>query len=242
MTATRPTTALFEPAQLAGLPAPVVRYFTFALTPGLPLLRGGRLEQLGEFALRPGAWRPMRAEQRVSVSPPAFEWRASIRLLPGVVLRVHDGYASGRAWMRAALGGVIPVMHRGDTPGLAEGALLRWLAEAPGIPTALLPGAGVRWEAIDDATARATITDAGLTVSMDAHFGARGEIVRVTALRHRDVKGIGVPTPFEGRCADYQRIRGMMVPTRSEAAWLLPEGAHAFWRARLARATYEPAA
>jgi hypothetical protein len=189
MTAATARPAVFEPGELAGLPAPVARYFAFALTPGLPLVRRARLEQLGEFALRPGAWRPMRAEQRVSVSPPGFEWSASIRLLPGIAMRVRDGYANGSASMRATLGGVIPVMRRRDTPGLAEGALLRWLAEAPGVPTALLPSAGVRWEAIDDATARATLTDAGLTVSMDAHFGARGDIARVTALRFRDVKG-----------------------------------------------------
>ena len=46
----------YDPSELAGLPAPVVRYFTFALTPAQPLVRRARLEQIGTFATAPGQW------------------------------------------------------------------------------------------------------------------------------------------------------------------------------------------
>jgi hypothetical protein len=68
---------------------------------------------------------------------------------------------------------------------------------------------------------------------MDAHFGPSGEIVRVTAERFRDVDGVGVPTPFEGAWSAYRRAGEMMIPAAGEARWLLPEGPHAFWRARI---------
>jgi hypothetical protein len=233
--------ATFSPDQLAGLPEPVVRYFTFALTPWQPFFRGARIEQRGEFAMRPGRWNAMRAEQHVSVLPPGFVWNASIRVAPGLTVRVRDGYLAGEAAMRASVAGLFPIVNQHNSPGLAEGALLRYLAEATAVPTALLPDAGVRWTVIDGDSARATLTDAGLTVWMDAHFGGRGEITHIVAQRYRDVHGVGVPTPFVGRVGDYQRVHGMMVPMTSEATWQLPEGPFTFFRGRMALVEYDGA-
>src|SRR5690242_3549565 len=42
---------LFSPDELVGLPAPVVRYFTFVLTPGQPRIQSVRIEQAGEFRI-----------------------------------------------------------------------------------------------------------------------------------------------------------------------------------------------
>lgn len=234
--------ATFELRQVEGLPAPAARYFRFALTPGRPLYRSARFEQVGEFAIRPGEWRPMRAEQRFSIDPPGFVWNASIRLGPGLAMRVLDGYQGGAATMHGAVGGLVTIVNQRNTPGLAEGALLRWLAEAPWLPAALLSARGMRWTPIDDSTARATLVDAGLTVSMDAHFGPGSEITRITAQRYRDVNGRAVLTPFEGRFADYRPVDGMMIPTRIEGTWLLPEGPHPYFRARLSHVVYQDGA
>jgi hypothetical protein len=229
----------FAADELAGLPTPVARYFELALTPGQPLVRRARIVQRGSFALRPGSWRSMRAVQHISIAPPGFVWSARIATAGMLGMRVRDEYFHGRSAMRAALEGVVPLVDRRDTPGLAEGALLRYLAEAASVPTALLPSAGVRWTPLDDRSARATLTDAGLTVSMDAHFGPGGEITHVTAQRYREVDGAGVATPFVGRWGDYRRIDGMLVPHASEALWLLPEGSFAFWRGHVAGVDYE---
>jgi hypothetical protein len=115
---------------------------------------------------------------------------------------------------------------------MAAGALLRYLAEAAWLPTALLPVSGVRWEPVDDSTARATLTDRGTTVSMDVHFSAGGEIQRISALRHRDVNGTPVLTPWVGRFSSYARVEGMMVPTEGEVGWELPDGWFPYWRGR----------
>lgn len=221
----------YSPSELTGLPAPVVRYFDFALTPGQRLVRRARVEQRGEFALQPGEWRRMRATQTFWVGPPAFVWDASIGMLPGIDVRVRDGYFGGSASMKASIAGLVSLVDQADTPGLPEGALVRYLAEAPLVPTALLPSAGVAWTAVDDSTARATISDAGITVTVTVQFAASGEITRIAADRYRDVNGVGVLAPFHGTWSDYRRVDGMMVPAASEAGWLLPEGAHDFWRA-----------
>jgi hypothetical protein len=226
----------YDPAQVAGLPPPVVRYFSFALAPGQQLVRSARFTQRGTFALARDRWAPFSAVETFTVSPPGFVWDARIRMAPLVVAHVRDSYMAGEGVMHGALAGVLTMVDQRGTPEMAAGALLRYLAEAPWFPTALLPSAGVRWDAVDDSTARATLSDSGTTVSMDVHFAASGEIERITAARHRDVKGTPVLTPWVGHYRDYSRVEGMMVPGESEVGWELPDGWFPYWRGRAVRA------
>lgn len=229
----------FSLEELAGLPAPVVRYFDLVLTPGQRLIRRARLTQRGTFALEPGRWSPFTATEDFSVGPPGFVWDARIRMAPLVAVRVRDSYVEGEGVMRAAIASLYTVVDQRGTPEMAAGALLRYLAESAWVPTALLPGAGVRWSAVDDITARASLTDAGTTVSMDVHFGARGEIVRISALRHRDVDGTPVLTPWVGHFADYARVEDMMVPMTSEVGWVTSAGWQPYWRGRTVHSAFE---
>jgi hypothetical protein len=225
--------ASVSPADLAGLPAPVARYFAFALPEGQYRIRTARIRWAGEMRLRPDAsWSPFEAEQRFTVAPPGFVWDAAVRPMPFVPVRVRDSYIAGQGQMLGRLGGVATVVSEGGTPEMARSALARWLGEAAWFPTALLPGEGITWDAVDDSTARATVTDGAVSASADFHFASSGEMTGMTAVRYRDVDGRSVLTPFEGRYGSFERREGVMVPASAEVAWLLPEGRFAYWRAR----------
>lgn len=232
---------VFSRAQLEGLPAPVIRYFDFALTPGQWLLRGARLAHKGFF--RGGLdepWSPFASVQHFSVQPPGFVWDASIHLAPLLNVRVRDSYIGGTGGMHGKIAALVPVVHQNGGAALNAGALHRLLAEMVWLPTALLPGRGVTWTAIDDTTARATLSDAGTSVWLDFQFNATGEIVRVsTPERYRDVEGTAVPTPWVGTFRSYQEVDGMRVPAEGEVEWILPEGRLSYWRGRIVRAEYD---
>lgn len=232
--ASRGATRTFTRDQLAGLPVPVLRYFEFALTPGQPLIRTARIEHEGEFRGSLDApWSPFTSVQHVSVDPPGFVWDAKICMSPLVTVRVRDSYLEGNGSMRASVAGLIPIVNAWGRTDLASGSLHRYLAESVWLPTALLPGPGLNWEPIDDNSARATLTDSGVTVSLDFHFNEKGEIVSVyTPARYRDVNGKGVPTPWEGQFRGYERMEGVMVPREGAVAWILPEGRLTYWRGR----------
>ena len=216
----------------------MARVLPDAEAPGGPRrVRAAHVRWRGEFQLAPGAgWRPFTAEQRFTVSPPGFVWDAAINMLPVVgrlvPMRVRDHYLGGEGAMLGRFGGVVPVVHATGTPELAASALARWLGEAAWFPQALLPGGPVTWEAVDDSTARAIVTDGAVQVRADFHFAPTGEMTRMTAMRYRDVDGRGVLTPFEGRYGAYVRRGGVLVPGESEVAWLLPEGRFPYWRGR----------
>jgi hypothetical protein len=122
-----------------------------------------------------------------------------------------------------------------------ESELVRYLAECVWLPTALLPAAGVEWEAIDDATARATIRDGDTTASLIFHFDDGGLVERVhTDERYR--QETDDYAPWTGSFGDYQRHNGVLVPTEAEVAWDPPAGDGPYWRARIEAVDYGVAA
>jgi hypothetical protein len=59
---------------------------------------------------------------------------------------------------------------------MARSDLARCLGEAIWFPTALLPGPDVRWEAVDDGTAQATVVDGPVSASAEFRFAPSGKI------------------------------------------------------------------
>jgi hypothetical protein len=226
------------PASREGLPPPVARYFAFALPAGqLPIVRA-RLEQQGEFLMSPGNWRPFRATQHVSGGAPGFVWDASIRMNPLLAVRVRDSYLRGEGAMLGKVEALVPVVNQHGTHEMAEASLQRWLAEAVWLPTALLPRDGLTWSTIDEHTARATVQDGEVRVSVDFEFGDSGELIGASTLRYRDVNGTPVLTPWKGRFWRYEQVNGMQVPREGEVGWVLPEGLQLYWRGRMVEVEY----
>ncbi len=239
--AATPDPATFSGREASGLPAPVARYLRTALRVGHPLPRTARIEWQGDFLVRPPeGWSPFTATQVVAIRPGGFVWDARMRMAPGVSVLVRDSFVHGTGSMRAKALGLFTVVSVESTPGIATAALQRWLAEAVWYPAALLPSQGTGWTELDETSARATVRVAGVTASIDYHFGAGGLVERVYAAeRGREVNGRSVPTPWEGRLAEWGERGGVRVPVTGEVAWLLPEGRQAYWRGRLAGIAYD---
>ncbi len=234
--------SVFRASQIEDLPDPVKRYFSAVLTEGQAVVASARIEHHGTFNMgtEESRWREFSSVQHVVVSRPGFVWNARIQMAPGLSVRVHDAYVAGRTVLTARLFGLITVMEQPDSPELAQGELMRFLAEAPWYPTAWLPGGSVSWEPIDSSQARVTLTDGGTTVSLDVRFNDEGLVDTVFSDgRYRDVNGTQVATPWEGRFWNYQDRGGMRIPLDGEVAWLLPEGRRAYWRGHIDRIDHE---
>lgn len=225
--------------ELAGLPEPVQRYFRAALKDGQAMISALTLEHAGTFNLAAeGAdrWTAFTSRQRSTMRRPGFVWDARVRVLPGLAVHVHDAYLAGEGLLRPAVMGLVPLADRRDSSpdvgGVAHGECLRWLAEAAWYPTALLPSQGVRWSAVDDATARATLDDGAVRCSLAVRFDPHTHLIAsVRADARGAIVGKAVVTmPWEGRWSDYRAHDGMLLPTRGEVAWLTPQGPRPYWR------------
>jgi hypothetical protein len=232
----------YDSQELEGLPPPVQRYFRAVLKEAQPLVAAVTLAHTGTFNVSDSAegWRSFRSTQRVTTARPGFVWNARIAMLPGVPVRVHDAYVAGEGILHATLFGLVPVASLRGTGDVAQGELMRFMAEAAWYPTALLPSQGVRWQAVDDTSARASMNDGDITVEMLFRFDDKGLIGSVHAeSRWRTVNGQLVATPWEGRFWNYEWRDGMRVPLEGEVAWLLPEGEQSYWRGRIESLSYE---
>jgi hypothetical protein len=232
----------FDRRELEGLPEPVQRYLRAVLLDGQPIVAAVSVEHTGTFNTSEAAaqWKPFTSTQRVITHRPGFDWDARVAMMPGVPVRVHDAYIAGEGALRAAVFGLVSVVKLRGTPELARGELMRFLAEAAWYPTSLLPSQGIRWQAADDHSARATLEDGDVTVTLLFHFGEDALIATVRAeARSRLVGVTAVPTPWQGRFWSYAIRDGMRIPLDGEVAWMLPEGARPYWRGRITTVTYE---
>lgn len=237
-----PPKKTYHADELVGLPPPVQRYFRTVLQEGQPVVTAVEVEHKGTFNMSDTGenWKPFTSIQRVVTQRPGFDWEARIKMAPGLVARVHDAYIAGEGILHGSLFGLISIVKMIGTKEVAEGELMRFFAETAWYPTALLPGQGVRWEAVSDTTARATMQDGDIVMTMLFRFNDSGLIESVYAeARGRTVAGTVIPTPWEGRWSNYEMRQGMLVPILGEVAWILPEGAQPYWRGRITRINYD---
>jgi hypothetical protein len=238
----RPQTVDFR--ELEGLPAPVQRYFHAVLEDEQSMVAGVHVQHTGTFNMgeTTDQWKPFTSDQKVVTQRPGFDWNGRVSMMPGLPVRVHDAYVAGEGTQHASLLGLFTVVDMRATRDVNEGELMRFFAEAAWYPTALLPSQGVRWEAVDDHSAYATLEEGDISIIMFFTFNAEDLIDTVRAeARGRAVGGEVIPTPWRGRFWSYEERGGMRVPLDGEVAWLLPEGEKPYWWGHITEIRYQSA-
>ncbi|MEP6876786.1 MAG: DUF6544 family protein [Burkholderiales bacterium] len=232
----------YDAGEIESLPAPVQRYFRAVLNDGQHFIAAATFEFVGTINMSATGeqWKPFTSSQRAVTHRPGFLWNGRVAMLPGLAARVHDSYIAGRGTLHAAMLGLLTVAEVQGEGEIARGELMRYFAEMAWYPTALLPSQGVRWEAVDDRSANATLVDGPITLTLLFRFDEGGLIASV----HADARGAGVGKdmvmlPWDCSVSNYQRRDGMMVPTRGEAAWLRPEGRKPYFVGTLTSLVYE---
>jgi len=205
----------YSSEQLEQLPEPVRRYFRYSLQENQSYISYVRLMHDGKFRIKPGQkWMPIRGQEYFTVEKPGFVWFGKVPLFSA-----EDVYYNGEGNLRVKLLSLIKIV---DAKGkeIDQGELLRWLGEAPWFPTALLPSEKLRWEAIDENSAKAILKDGNITVEGIFYFNQQGEIIQFKAKRFKD----GMLENWSGLYHDYREVNGMKVPMRVEVIWNLKEG------------------
>jgi hypothetical protein len=238
-----PSPSRFDVRELGGLPAPVQRYFRAVLTDGQPIITAATLWMTGSMNLSATAeqWKPFTSQQQVVTRKPGFLWDARVAMFPGMPAHVEDSYIAGHGRLMAKVLGWFTVAQSEGQGEIARGELMRYFAESPWYPTALLPSQGVQWQAVDDAAATATMLDGPITLTMLFRFGDAGLITSV----HADSRGAGVGKdgrmvmrPWDCTLSDYRAQDGMLIPMAGEAAWVRPEGRKAYFVGRITSLRY----
>ena len=237
-----PSPARYDVSELEGLPAPVQRYFRAVLKDGQPVIAAATIDLAGTINMSATGeqWRPFTSRQRVVTRRPGFLWNAQVDMFAGVPARVVDSYVAGQGRLLAKLLGLFTVADVHGGGEMARGEFMRYVAEAAWYPTALLPSQGVRWEAVGDACANATIVDGPITLTLLFRFNEAGLIASV----HAESRGAGVGKdmvmlPWDCGLSNYQPQAGMLIPMAGEAAWVRPAGRRSYFVGNVRKLSYE---
>lgn len=231
-----------EFSRLHVLPAPVERYLRNVLRDGQRPIRVARLSQVGQLRtdIENDRWHPFEASQVIVPSLTGFVWNARVGIAPLLHVRVRDAYVAGQGSGRVSLLSAIAVASDSGREEMNSGSLHRYLAEAVWYPTALLPSAALQWTAISGTKALATLTHAGITVSLEFWFNDSGEVTGIYSPgRWGRFDGEYRQTPWEGHFRTYQERGGMLVPAEGEVGWYSSGVWQSVWRGTIIEAGYE---
>jgi hypothetical protein len=111
---------------------------------------------------------------------------------------------------------------------------MRYLAELPWNPDAILHNGTLRWT--EDGPDNFLVSPALSMVSAEVKLTMDGNrrIVEASAPdRPREVNGKFVPTPWLGRFFGYERRQGRLIPMRAEVAWIIEGVETICWEGRI---------
>jgi len=223
---------VYSSQQIKDLPESVKKYFEYSLSEGQEYISYLRLKHGGEFRTKPNQkWMPIKGEEYFTAEKPGFIWFGKVPLVSA-----KDSYYNGKGNLKIKLLSVIPLA---DAKGreFDQGEIFRWLAEAPLFPTALLPSEKLKWEAIDNNSAKAVLIDKDITVEGIFHFNGQGQITEFSAKRYRDES-----KTFEdwgGYYQDYREIGGVKIPFNIEVVWHLESGDFSYAKFNIEEIEYD---
>lgn len=221
---------------IANLPEPVQRWLYRAGVVNRARPRTVRLKQEGQFRLRPEQdWMPFTAQQYFTIERPGYVWSVNLRMFPLVSVAGRDRYLDGETSIRMRALSLVPLA---DTSGseFNQAALLRYLGEMIWFPSAALEPY-ISWEEIDANSARATISDAGVSAPATFEFNESGMPVRLTAMRENEVTG--TPEPWTATAWRTDIFQGITVPSEGEVTWNYESGDYTYIRWRITDLEYD---
>jgi len=215
---------------IADLPAPVQRYFSYALVDGQKYINYLRLKHSGTFKTdKDKKWMDIEGEQYFVANPPGFLWIGKTSSF-----KAKDSYVGGEGNLSVYLFGLVRIVkEEGGKVNQAE--LLRWLGESVWMPTNLLPDEHKIWSPINDHSAMLTFTYEGLTVFYILTFDDEGRIISLETERYMGDRLL----PWKGEVSNYVCQDGMMVPADIEASWMLEDGKYTYARFHVEEFEYD---
>jgi len=196
----------------SGLPGPVRRYFEAALGEEIPRIESAVLWGRGRLRIK-GLWFPVRFKAYY-LPGRSFSRLMEITWFGLPILRGVDSYIDGRGGLKIT--GLVELEETGEKIDQAQNLVL-W-GEAIWTPSLYFTDPHVRWEAVDEKTARLVVPFGEGHEVFQVKFDPRtGLIQEMSALRYRGQEE--AKTPWRVECLDWKPFHGVMVPTRVVGTW-----------------------
>jgi hypothetical protein len=172
------------------------------------------------------------ATQWLAVDRVAFSWRARFPIVGPVALSIVDEYDAGVGELAVRLFGL--PLRRDRSRETIAGEALRYLAELPFVPPALVCNAELEWRTLDGRSVEVATAAVGDHLAATLEFDDEGNVCRASSpMRMLKRDGQWQRTPWGGEFRKYAHLGDLYLPTQAEAYWHLEGGRYTYWRAEI---------
>jgi len=209
---------------LLDLPTIVRKWLTNSGIIGKKLISNVYLVQELQLKMKPEqtSWKYGMAEQYFTIQPPSFSWNINTEMNSILSIVGRDKFEDGKGEMIIKLLSLIPVVNAKNNEKVNQATLQRYLAEIVWFPSASL-SQYIKWETIDDYSARATMKYNGTEGSGEFHFDKDGNFKKFVAMRYQDSNAIK-PTEWTVVATKSEVRNRIKIPVECEASWQLEGG------------------
>jgi hypothetical protein len=206
-------TSAFETIGLpADLPVPVARYYQIVIGDRVPVIESAVITGRGRLRIK-GITFPARF-RFTHIAGQGYRHYIEATFFGYPVMRVNEWYLDGQARMELPFG-VIE-----SEPRIDMAANLSLWGEAVWLPSILVTDPRVRWEALDDATARLVVPYGEEEDSFTVTFEPQTGLIRaMEAMRYREATD-EAKIPWRNEPLGWREFHGITVPSPAATTWL----------------------
>jgi len=204
------------------LPVPVQKWLTNNQVFEKQKIDNVYLQQQVKMKLKPEQeeWKVANAEQYFTIDPPAFNWSLDLQMNPILTLKGRDRFEEGKGEMLMKILSIIPVVDVKENLKINQAALQRYLAEIIWFPSAAL-SSYIKWEYVDEQSAKATMTYKGTSGSGLFHFDDNGDFEKFTTMRYKDSDDDAQQYEWIAEVIENGVINKNRVPVKLKVTWKL---------------------
>lgn len=186
------------------------------------------------IALKSRLWLPFTARQTMAIRSCGFAWRA--RFLPLGYMTVTDALEKDAGRLDVTALGLFPIVRSKPNAALTRGELIRYLAELPLAPDAMLHNRDLDWREIDASTIAVTAGSGDTACEVVLGLGPDQRITSAfCANRAASATPPFAPMPWRCQFFDYRQQGGRWIPSAAQVGWVIDGKEDAYWKGRIER-------
>lgn len=190
--------------------------------------QNGRLRDLGQEK-----WMRFTARQWADARTCAFQWRARVGPFGAVV--VEDALIGGTPVGAVKALGLIPLDSAAPSTEMIKGQAMRYLAELPWVPDAILSNPHLEWENLGAGRLQVTTQISDITASIALQLGKDGLPHRIEGLRPARHGKTFVERPWYGEFADFREVQGRCIPHAGKVGWIVDDCPQDVWHGTITK-------